>query len=79
MVQCLNRGSDGYDVQVGDAERCHVYLRFVMQWECKTEMDSDYQFGRIQVLCEGYDSPNDAYVLRGSCGVKLDHVLVGRA
>eukprot|EP00731_Ephydatia_muelleri_P017970 Em0011g10a len=56
VVQCLNRGTDGYDVQ----------------WECKTEMDEDYQFGRIQVLCEGFNSPNDPYVLRGSCGLEYE-------
>ena len=53
VVQCINRGSDGYDVQ----------------WECKTDMDSAYRFGQIQVTCEGYDFPDDPYVLRGSCGV----------
>ena len=55
VVQCINRGSDGYDVQ----------------WECKTDMDSAYRFGQIQVSCEGYDYPDDPYVLRGSCGVGL--------
>ena len=34
-------------------------------------MDSGYQFGRIQVSCEGYDYPDDPYVLRGSCGVSV--------
>ena len=52
-VQCLNRGSDGMDVQ----------------WECKATLDDEYQFGRIRVVCEGYDSPEDPYVLKGSCGV----------
>ena len=55
VVQCMNRGSDGYDVQ----------------WECKAEMDSAYQFGKIQVSCEGYDYPDDPFILRGSCGVSL--------
>ena len=54
IVQCYNRGSDGYDVQ----------------WECKADMDYDYRFGKLQVSCEGYDSPDDPYVLRGSCGVR---------
>ena len=60
VVQCINRGSDGYDVQ----------------WECKTDMDSAYRFGQIQVSCEGYDYPDDPYVLRGSCGVgRLVHTV----
>ncbi|XP_053395306.1 store-operated calcium entry-associated regulatory factor-like [Mercenaria mercenaria] len=53
-VQCINRGSDGYDVQ----------------WECKTDMDNSYRFGKLQVTCEGYDYPEDPYILRGSCGLE---------
>lgn len=53
-VQCYNRGSDGYDVQ----------------WECKTDMDNSYRFGKLQVTCEGYDYPDDPYILRGSCGLE---------
>lgn len=54
VVQCYNRGSDGYDVQ----------------WECKTDMDSQYKFGEITVSCEGYDYPDDPYILKGSCGLE---------
>jgi hypothetical protein len=32
-------------------------------------MDSKYRFGKIDVNCEGYDHPDDPYILRGSCGV----------
>ncbi|XP_070563129.1 store-operated calcium entry-associated regulatory factor-like [Ptychodera flava] len=54
VVQCYNRGSDGVDVQ----------------WECKTDMDNAYRFGRIEVSCEGYDYPDDPYILKGSCGLE---------
>ncbi|CAM4500002.1 unnamed protein product [Leuciscus chuanchicus] len=54
VVQCYNRGSDGIDTQ----------------WECKADMDNLYRFGRVEVSCEGYSSPNDAYVLKGSCGLE---------
>lgn len=47
------------------------------QWECKAELDSKYQFGRIQVSCEGYEYPDDPYVLRGSCGVSEIDIEVG--
>lgn len=53
-VQCINQGSDGHDVQ----------------WECKADMDNAYRFGNIQVSCEGYDSPYDPYILKGSCGLE---------
>jgi len=54
IVQCYNRGSDGTDIQ----------------WECKTDMDNAYRFGRTDVTCEGYNYPEDPYILRGSCGVE---------
>ncbi|XP_008316009.1 store-operated calcium entry-associated regulatory factor [Cynoglossus semilaevis] len=54
VVQCQNKGWDGVDVQ----------------WECKTDLDNSYRFGRIEVSCEGYNHPTDAYVLKGSCGLE---------
>ncbi|XP_077548494.1 uncharacterized protein LOC144161768 [Haemaphysalis longicornis] len=54
VVQCYNRGSDGRDAQ----------------WECKAEMKKSQKFGFIQVICEGYDFPDDPYVLVGSCGLE---------
>ncbi|XP_071775917.1 store-operated calcium entry-associated regulatory factor [Centroberyx gerrardi] len=54
VVQCQNKGWDGADAQ----------------WECKTDMDNAYRFGRIEVSCEGYSHPDDAYVLKGSCGLE---------
>ena len=53
-IQCVNKGHDGYDIQ----------------WECKTELENKYKFGRTDVVCEGYDYPNDPYILLGSCGVE---------
>lgn len=32
-------------------------------------MIKTYRFGTIDVICEGYDYPDDPYVLKGSCGV----------
>lgn len=48
--------------------------RYFFQWECKAELDSKYKFGRIQVSCEGYDYPDDPYILRGSCGVSFEQL-----
>lgn len=63
VVQCYNRGSDGLDIQ----------------WECKTDMDNEYRFGKISVSCEGYDYPEDPYVLAGSCGLEytIDRTTAG--
>ncbi|XP_046437553.1 store-operated calcium entry-associated regulatory factor-like [Daphnia pulex] len=56
VVQCENQGSDGITIQ----------------WECKTDMDNAYRFGKIMVICEGYDYPGDHYVLVGSCGLEYN-------
>lgn len=54
VIQCHNKGWDGVDVQ----------------WECKADMDNWYRFGKVDVSCEGYNSPDDPYILRGSCGLE---------
>ncbi|KAM6429740.1 store-operated calcium entry-associated regulatory factor [Rhynochetos jubatus] len=53
VVQCYNKGWDGHDVQ----------------WQCKADLENTYRFGRIEVSCEGYDYPDDPYILRGSCSL----------
>lgn len=54
VIQCENKGSDGVDIQ----------------WECKADLDNSYRFGVTNVACEGYDYPDDPYILVGSCGVE---------
>ena len=53
LVECSNQGSDGSDAQ----------------YKGKTYMDVKYRFGKIEVSCEGYDYPDDPYILKGSCRV----------
>jgi len=55
VVQCQNQGSDGTDVQ----------------WSCTAELDSAFRFGVTDVVCEGYEYPDDPYVLAGSCGLEF--------
>ena len=47
-----------------------IYFLY-LQWECKTDMDNAYRFGSIAVTCEGYEYPDDPYILKGSCGVSF--------
>lgn len=63
-VQCHNVGSDGNDAQ----------------WKCEANMPDSYQFDQISVSCEGYDNPDDPYVLVGSCGLEysLELTAAGR-
>jgi hypothetical protein len=32
-------------------------------------MPKKYKFGKLSVSCEGYNFPEDPYILAGSCGV----------
>ena len=52
-IQCKNTGWDGNSVQ----------------WECSTDLPSHLSLGTHYVSCEGYDYPDDPYVLVGSCGL----------
>ncbi|CAO3660213.1 unnamed protein product [Umbelopsis vinacea] len=54
VVQCQNAGFDGYDVQ----------------WTCTSELPSNIEFGDIEVSCEGFDFPEDPYILVNSCGLE---------
>jgi len=51
---CENRGSDGLDAQ----------------WTCEAEMANGISFDNIKVVCEGYDYPDDPFILAGSCGLE---------
>ena len=54
VVQCYNRGWDGRQVQ----------------WECKADLEGGVRFGKIEVVCEGYDYAEDDFILAGSCGLE---------
>ena len=47
-----------------------LQIRRVHSRECKTEMPNEFKFGKIQVSCEGYDYPDDPFILAGSCGME---------
>ena len=60
-IQCLNQGSDGSEIQ----------------WSCKAELSGLYKFKKININCEGYDSPEDTFILKGSCAIQytLDYAI----
>lgn len=60
-MRCTNSGS-GYDVN--DVE-----------WTCKAQLPPEFKLGSTEVVCEGYDSPDDPYILKGSCGVEYRLIL----
>jgi store-operated calcium entry-associated regulatory factor len=40
-----------------------------IQWKCTANIPVEYQLGRTDVVCEGYESPNDDYVLKGTFAI----------
>ena len=56
-VQCIQTGFDGIDAQ----------------WKCTDpNMPGYYKFGRMEVVCEGYEYPTDPFILKGSCGLEYE-------
>jgi hypothetical protein len=56
MMRCTNEGSD--------------YEAEDIQWSCKANLPEEFKLGATEVGCEGYESSEDPYVLKGSCGVE---------
>lgn len=53
-IQCTNTGFDGKDYN----------------WKCDASLPKSLRLGDVRVSCEGYDYPDDPYILVGSCGLK---------
>ncbi|KAF9631366.1 putative duf1183 domain protein [Lasiodiplodia theobromae] len=56
VMRCKNAGSDYDDDNI--------------QWTCQASLPEEFKLGSTDVICEGYDSPDDPYILKGSCGVE---------
>ncbi|KAM0804610.1 hypothetical protein BDR22DRAFT_799482 [Usnea florida] len=56
VLRCKNAGSSYGDEDV--------------QWTCAASLPSEFKLGSTDVICEGFSSPEDPYVLKGSCGVE---------
>jgi len=61
VMRCTNAGSDYSDEDV--------------QWTCQASLPSEFKLGSTDVVCEGYASAEDPYVLKGSCGVEYRLIL----
>lgn len=56
LMQCQNAGSE-YDAED-------------IQWTCSASLPPEFKLGSTEVVCEGYDSADDPWVLKGSCGAE---------
>ncbi|EKD20504.1 uncharacterized protein L3040_004208 [Drepanopeziza brunnea f. sp. 'multigermtubi'] len=63
-MRCINQGSS--------------YNKEDVEWSCTAETSDDFKLGSTEVTCEGYDSREDPYVLKGSCAVEYRLVLTDK-
>jgi hypothetical protein len=63
VMRCTNAGSD--------------YGPEDVQWTCQASLPKEFKLGSTEVVCEGYESSEDPYVLKGSCGVEYRLILTG--
>lgn len=63
-MRCTNAG---YDYDEED-----------VQWTCTAELPPELKLGSTDVVCEGYRSADDPWVLKGSCGVEYRLLLTER-
>jgi hypothetical protein len=64
IMRCKNAGSD--------------YSSEDIQWTCTASLPEEFKLGSTDVICEGYDSPDDPYILKGSCGVEYRLILTDK-
>ena len=55
-MRCKNEGADYDDSNI--------------QWTCAASLPEEFKLGSTDVSCEGYESSEDPFVLKGSCGVE---------
>ena len=60
-IQCVNVGSNGSNIQ----------------WKCEADLPETIKLRDIDVNCEGYEHPQDPYILKGGCS--LTYTLAGYA
>lgn len=63
-AMCKNLGFDGRDVA----------------WKCEADLPAEFTLGKVTVSCEGFDYPEDSYVLKDSCALEynLEYSEVGK-
>ncbi|ATY61136.1 DUF1183 domain [Cordyceps militaris] len=64
VMRCTNQGSS-----YGDED---------IEWSCAASLPPDLKLGATDVVCEGYASSDDPYVLKGSCGVEYTIALTAQ-
>lgn len=73
QITCIS-GYGKPDCSKGPTEiRCEIISKIGLseaQFKCIAILPSGYKMSNYVVSCEGYDYPDDPYILEGSCGVE---------
>ncbi|OAL51179.1 DUF1183-domain-containing protein [Pyrenochaeta sp. DS3sAY3a] len=80
QLKCIGGSASGlYDV---DVMRCKNsgsdYDEDSVQWTCTASLPEEFKLGSTDVICEGYEYPEDPYILKGSCGVEYRLILTDK-
>lgn len=72
QLKCIGGTAKGlYEIEV---LRCKnqgaAYDNEDVQWTCTADLPLEFKLGSTDVICEGFTSSADPYVLKGSCGVE---------
>ncbi|KAH7122416.1 transmembrane protein 66 precursor [Dendryphion nanum] len=72
QLKCIGGSARGlYDVDIMRCKNAGAdYNEEDVQWTCTASLPEEFKLGSTDVICEGYDSPDDPYILKGSCGVE---------
>ncbi|KAK8090202.1 hypothetical protein PG997_005163 [Apiospora hydei] len=79
QLQCVSKPANLCRLHEIDVMRCTNqgpgYETEDIQWSCTASLPPELKLGGTDVMCEGYSSPDDDYVLKGSCGVQYRLIL----
>ncbi|CAI6333426.1 unnamed protein product [Periconia digitata] len=80
LPQCIGGSAKGlYDIDVLRCKNAGAdYDEEAVQWTCTASLPEEFKLGSTDVICEGYDYPDDPYILKGSCGVEYRLVLTDK-
>ncbi|RDA92780.1 hypothetical protein CP533_0791 [Ophiocordyceps camponoti-saundersi (nom. inval.)] len=80
QLQCLSgRLCDVYPLERMRCEnRGSSYGPQDIEWSCSASLPEELKLGGTDVVCEGYDSADDPYVLKGSCAVEYRLILTAK-
>ena len=80
QLKCVGGDAEKYGYRV-DVMQCKnmggSYGSEDIQWSCTAELPSEFKLGRTEVVCEGYSSPDDPYILKGLSIALLRALMVG--